>query len=183
MPDFRSSSRALALAGALIAASMLALPAAAEDEPTVDTPIARAPELTLGALVPADLPEAAFVSVSTRANDTDGPFEASIEALLPGNLILTVLVSDREMPLSMIGRLFEPGPMRDALVDDEALGERDCAGSTEQVMITCRIGSGLVQVTGSSITEEPFPYEDLKALFETIDLAAIEAVLGPRGEQ
>lgn len=180
MPAFRPSSLALTLA--FVAIPAFAAPAIAQDDPTVDTPIARAAELTLGVLLPADLPETAFVSVSTRANEAEGPFEASFEALLPGNLILTVLVSDREMPLTVIGRLFEPGPMRDAVVDDEAFGERDCAGSTEQVSITCRIGSGLVQVTGSSITEEPFPYEDLKAMFETIDMAAIEAVLAPRGK-
>lgn len=165
--------RALALACAFTAAPA----AVAEDEPTLDTPIARAPELALRALLPADLPETSFVSVSTRFNNPDGEFEASFEALLPDNLLLSVFVTDRKAALSMIDRLFKQGPMRDSLIDDEMFEGRDCIGSTEQTSISCRIGTGLLQVTGSSIGEEPFPYEDLKAFFAAIDEAALETVL------
>jgi hypothetical protein len=117
------------------------------------------------------------VSVSTRSNDAEGDFEASFEALLPDSLVLSVFVTDRKAPVSMIDRLFKPGPLRDEFVDDEAFEGLDCIGSTKQMSISCRIGQGLLQLTGASVAGEPFRYDDLKAFFISIDAMALEAVL------
>lgn len=175
----RRPIHAFILAGALA----LAAPALAQEaEPTRDTPVARAPGVTLGALLPADLPEAAFLNIDVAANDADGPFEVIFEALMPDATILSILVSARERSVRMVAPLFEPGPMRDALVDDEDFTTPEgaiCLGSTEQAMITCSIGEGVLQVTGSSIGDEAFPYDVLKGHFVAIDLDVVAQVLAP----
>jgi hypothetical protein len=177
MQTTRQLLRTLAFACTLVAA-----PVVAEEEPTRDTPIARAPELTLGSLLPSELLETVFVSITAEANGVEGPFETSFEALLDDGMILSGIVTNSERQLRMIAPAFEPGPMREALFDDEdfeKVGERTCIGSTEQAMIVCRIGSGILQLTGSSIMDETFPYETLKGYFATVDLAAVATVLAP----
>jgi hypothetical protein len=171
--------RTLILAGALLAA-LSGAPAFADVEPTRETPIARSPDLTLGALLPANLPETAFVSVTVRSNEAEGPFEASFEALLDGGMMLNVIVSDREASTGIVSRLFEPGPMRDALIDDEDFTTPEgatCLGSTAQAMITCSIGDGMLQVTGTSIGSDAFPYETVKDYATAIDLERVAEVL------
>jgi hypothetical protein len=160
--------------------------------PSLDTPIARAPDLTLRSLLPVRLDEAVADGFSKRvsdspyvmSNDPDGPFEVVYEVNYPEGsfIIYSLYVSENPRLIGLLDQFETLAKMPGAPfgeLDEEFPAQTPCKGVAQQMMINCWIGSGGVQFTASDVMESgALDYTTFKEVFLSVEIENYRTLFG-----
>lgn len=167
-------------AAAFLAAFLMTAPLGAEEaDPQLTDPIAKAPELVLGDLLPQALDEAVQNPFDKRpsyvTNAADGAFEATFEISSPAHpfVIWTLYVSESDFATSTVDQIFawaDGGTAQPSTQFERSFPDGfDCIADVASLLVSCRFGSAAVQFSAVSLTDDAgIGYDEVKDIFLTL---------------